>query len=272
MTVHRLTSRDNPLLKKIRRVSSGSRGEPELVAAEGIRVLEEVAKEDCEIEAVVVSESFGSSPREERLFRYWQSKGARTYKTAENLFKSVSSVMSPQGAVALVRIAPRNLDQVRTGPDPLVLCGCGIQDPGNFGTLIRSAVAAGCTMVCTLKGTVSARNPKVIRSSAGAFFRIPVVEQTRLQDFEQYCTANSIRIYRTDVREGLLYTEVDLKSGCAVLLGNEGEGLDERHFARFPAIRIPMAEEVESLNVAVAGSVILFEALRQRLENSWKIS
>ena len=118
-------------------------------------------------------------------------------------------------------------------------------------------------MVCTLKGTVSARNPKVIRSSAGAFFRIPVVEQTRLQDFEQYCTANSIRIYRTDVREGLLYTEVDLKSGCAVLLGNEGEGLDERHFVRFPAIRIPMAKEVESLNVAVAGSVILFEALRR---------
>jgi TrmH family RNA methyltransferase len=150
--------------------------------------------------------------------------------------------------------------------NPLVLYACGIQDPGNLGTLIRTAAAAGAHMVCTSKGTVSARNPKAVRSSAGAIFHLSIVEHADASEFRRFCEHHTIRLYRTHAREGTHYTEANLKSPCAVLLGNEGSGMDEKEFSDCPTIRIPMAEGIESLNVAIAGAVILFEASRQRLK------
>ncbi len=249
----------------MRLIASGSRRAPEqLVVAEGIRVLEEVNKSSCEIEAVVFSENFGTAPRERALLNTWDSRSVRTYRAGARLFESVSSVQTPQGAIALVRIPELSLNKVLAAKDALVLCACEIQDPGNLGTLIRAAAATGASLVCTTKGTVSARNLKAIRSSAGAFFRVPLVEHVEMPDFENFCVIHSIRLYRADAKKGVLYTEADLQSSCAILLGNEGKGMAETEFARFPAIRIPMAEGVESLNVAMAGAVILFEALRQR--------
>ena len=266
MTVLQLTSRDNPLLKKFRLVSSGSRRAPkELVIAEGIRVLEEAERAASDIDAVVVSADFGSVPRERALLDHWLSRGVRLCKTSASLFHTISTVETPQGATALVRVLERRLDSVSATDDSLILCASGIQDPGNLGTLIRTAAAAGASLVCTSGGTVSARSPKAIRSSAGAFFRIPVAEHTKASELCKYCRIHSIRIYRTDAREGVLYTEADLKSRCAILLGNEGSGIASGEFQDCPAIRIPMAEGIESLNVAIAGAVILFEALRQRL-------
>jgi RNA methyltransferase, TrmH family len=265
MTVSHLTSKDNPLLKTIRLMISGSHRSPEhLVAAEGIRVLEEANKAGCEIETVVCSERFGSEAREKSLLDVWISKGIPIYKTGEKLFQSISSVQTPQGAIALVRTPKLSLNDIPPAPNALILCACEIQDPGNLGTLIRTAAAAGANLICTTKGTVSARNPKSLRSSAGAFFRLPVIEHIDLDDVRAYCNAHSIRPHRTDPREGILYTEVDLRSACAIFLGNEGSGMPRDAFAGFSSIHIPMAEGSESLNVAMAGTIILFEAFRQR--------
>jgi TrmH family RNA methyltransferase len=269
MTASQLTSRDNPVLKAIRLVSSGSRGAPkQLVAAEGIRVLEEVNRASWKIEAVVFSEHFGSAAREKDLLNAWRRRGVRAYRIGEKLFESVSSVQTPQGAIALVRVPELSLDSVLPSRNLLILYACGIQDPGNLGTLIRSAAAAGASLACTTPGTVSARNPKALRASAGAFFRLPLVEHVGMPDFQNYCDLHSVRLYRTDARKGVPHTEADLRSPCAILLGNEGSGLAEAEFSGIPPIRIPMAEGVESLNVAMAGSVILFEALRQRRTSS----
>ena len=265
MTITQLASRNNPLLKTIRLVSAGSRRAPRsLVAAEGIRVLEEVDRAGCDIEAVVISEHFGSAAREKVLLDVWQSKGVRRYRIADPLFESVSAVRTPQGAIALVRVPELSLDALVPAKNPLILFACGIQDPGNLGTLIRTAAAASASMVCTAKSTVSPRNPKAIRSSAGAFFLLPLVEHVATSDFRNYCDSHSIRLYRTDSHQGMLYTQADLRSPCAILLGNEGSGLAEEDFGGLPAIRISMAEGVESLNVAAAGAVLFFEALRQR--------
>ncbi len=265
MTVSQLTSRDNPLLKTIRLVSSGSRRAPkQLVVAEGIRILEEVNNSGCEIEAAVFSAHFGSVQRERLLLEWWQSRGVHAYSVGEKLFASISGVQTPQGAIALVRVPPLFLDQLPTTENALILYACGIQDPGNLGTLIRTAAAAGASAICTARGTVSARNPKALRSSAGLFFRLPLVEHAETADFLDYCSSHAIRMYRTDAREGVLYTEADLQSSCAILLGNEGSGMTGQEFVELPSIRIPMAKGVESLNVAMAGAVILFEASRQR--------
>jgi len=263
-TVTHLTSKDNPLLKKIRLLASGSHRAPrELVVAEGTRVLEEVVQSGHAIEAVVLSERFGSDLREKTLLEKWRNLGIRLYPVKEKLFESLSGFETPQGAIALVRIPERHLPP-KTGPGALVLYACGIQDPGNMGTLIRTAAAAGATLICTSPGTVSARNPKSIRASAGTFFHLTPVEHVDSNVFFRYCMDRSIRLYRTDIMNGVPYTESDLKSPCAILLGNEGSGMNEEVFAGLPAIRIPMASGIESLNVALAVAFILFEASRQR--------
>jgi TrmH family RNA methyltransferase len=269
MNVPHLTSRDNPILKTIRLVSSEARSSPpDLVVAEGLRVLEEVVDTGYEIQAAVISENFGSAERERFLLDAWQTKGVRVYRTDIKLFRSISSFKTPQGALALVRAPSRRFNNAMTGIKPLVLCACGVQDPGNLGTLIRTAAAAGVSLVCTTTGTVSARNPKTIRSSAGAFFRINPVEHVSTSEFLIYCSRHSIQAYRTDIHQGTIYTEADLHSPCAFILGNESSGVAMDELAALPAIRIPMAKGVESLNVAVAGAIILYEAMRQRLQRN----
>jgi TrmH family RNA methyltransferase len=269
-TVTRLTSKNNPLLKKIRLLASCSHRAPEnIVLAEGTRVLLEASRSRHSIEAVVFSEKFGSDPGERALLQDWIPRKIQLYQVKEELFKSLSSLRTPQGAIALVNV-PRLSLPPRPDSGALVLYACGIQDPGNMGTLIRTAAAAGVTLFCTSKGTVSARNPKSIRSSAGTFFRLPPVEHVDFNDFRIYCINHSIQLYRTDTRDGVPHTEADLKSPCAVLLGNEGSGMSEEDYPGTLAIRIPMAMGIESLNVALAGAIILFEASRQRSKSPRK--
>jgi TrmH family RNA methyltransferase len=265
MTTSQLTSRDNPLIKTIRLVSSGSRRAPkQYVIAEGIRVLEEVQKSACSIEAVLFTDRFGSDAREKKMLQAWKSEGVRCYRTPDKLLDAVSSVQTSQGVLALVKVPEFSLGETVLPENPFILCACGIQDPGNLGTLVRTAAATAVSLVCTIKGTVSARSPKAIRSSAGAIFKIPVIENIEEPDFRRFCEIHSIRLYRTNPGTGVIYTKAKLNSPCAVLLGNEGAGMKEHEFAGSTPIRIPMTDGAESLNVAVAGSVILFEAFRQR--------
>ena len=266
MSIAQLTSSNNPLLKIIRLISSGSRRAPkDLVVAEGIRVLEEAHRRGCRLDAVVISENFGHLDREEKLLNFWISQDLRICRAGTRLFSSISDLDAPQGALALVRFPESSLDIAPPAMDALILFACGVQDPGNLGTLIRTSAASGAGLVCTSKGTVSARNPKAIRASAGAIFHIPVVEHMEISEFLHYCNLHGIRIYRTDVREGMPYTEADFRSRCAFLVGNEGSGLRMGGVERVPSLRIPMAGGIESLNVASAGAILLFEACRQRM-------
>ncbi len=265
MCVTQLTSRDNALLKTVRLVASGAERAPQdLVLAEGVRVLEEAVKAGCPVEAALLEENFGAVARERAILEKWRSDHVRLFKMNAKLFKTVSSVQTPQGALALVKVPPPLLSDRPPAENSMIVFALGIQDPGNLGTLIRTAAAAGATMVCTGAGTVSARNPKSIRASAGAFFHLVPVENVDPDDFMQYCRLGSIRLYRTDAREGIIYAEADLRSSFAILFGNEGSGVDAKAMASLPSMRIPMDRKIESLNVAAAGAVILFEAAKQR--------
>ena len=267
MTYARLTGKDNPLLKTLRKLNRNPEKESggQLVV-EGVRVLEEAEKSGCETNAVVITESFGREPRETNLLERWRARGIRVFLVDEKLFASVSAVRVPQGAMALVRAPQHALDVIHRKERVLILCACGIQDPGNLGTLIRTAAAAGADAVLTTKETVSARNPKTLRASAGAFFNIPVIEHLETGELRSYCERNNIRMYRTDARAGIRHTQADLASSCAIFLGNEGAGINETEFARIPAVHISMSGNAESLNVAAAGAILMFEAVRQRAE------
>ena len=265
MTFQRLTGKDNTLLKTLRKLNRNPENDPGgQIAIEGIRVLEEAEKSGCAIEAAVIAEGFGKEHRENNLLDRWRTRGISVFQVSEKLFATISAVRAPQGAMALVRAPLRILEGIKVKERVLILCACGIQDPGNLGTLIRTCAAAGADMVLTTTGTVSARNPKTLRASAGAFFNIPVIEHLKTGELFSYCKLNGIRMYRTDAGAGVSHTQADLASSCAVFLGNEGAGCNEAAFSSLPAIHIPMPGNAESLNVAAAGAIILFEAARQR--------
>jgi TrmH family RNA methyltransferase len=260
-----ITSKANPFVKKLRLVTLQSRRAPaDLVLAEGIRVLEEAIAAGHEIEGVIISGGFGSNRRDKALLARLRAENIQVYRAGDGLMKSLSDVVSPQGVLGLVRVPVLGLDAVSPGANPLILCACGIQDPGNLGSLIRCAAAADARLVCTISGTVSACNSKCVRSSAGMFFRIPVIENLHPEDFLEFCKSRSVRAFRTDARDGETYHSLDLTQATAILLGGESRGLGGPEWMALPAIRIPMSPGVESINVAAAGAIVLFEAFRQR--------
>ncbi len=268
MPIRKLTSQSNPLVKKFQLVAERARRAPaDLVVAEGIRSLEEALFTGLEIEAVIVTDRYGKLDRELVLLEHLRKRPADICSVPESLFCRLSSVQTPQGIIGLVRLPVRKLAATALPETPLLLCACGIQDPGNLGTLIRTSAAAGASLVCTLEETVSARNPKAIRASAGAIFRLPVVERVPVAEFLDFCRRKSVSVLCAVARGGSSCFETDFARSCAILLGNEGGGIDETVRFGLPEVHVPMHPGVESLNVAAAGAILLFEAFRQRSLN-----
>jgi len=260
-----LTSRNNPLIKTIRLVGAQQRSAPsEFVLAEGIRVIREALHSGRTLDAVLVGERFGRRPEEEALVSQLPGRGIRLCRVSEALLLSLSAVSTPQGALALVHLPAVELCSAPLPENPLLLCACGIQDPGNLGTLIRTAWAAGASMILTTRDTASARNPKAVRASAGACFHLPIVEHLEPFQVQEYCRLHNIHLCRTIPHSGKIYTQVDFRIPTAILLGNEARGISELDWNNIPAVSIPMAQSAESLNVASAGAILLFEILAQR--------
>jgi RNA methyltransferase, TrmH family len=261
----RITSRENGVLKRMRLVASGARRAPDdIVLAEGVRLLEEAVASGSFVEAAVVDEGFGTEPRSAGILEAWMRSRVPVSVVSTKLLQSASGVTSPQGAVALVRVPAARLETVPDLPTPFVVCACGVRDPGNLGSIIRTAVAAGATLFCTTEATVSARGTKTLRATAGAFFRIPIVESLAPAQILDYCRRRKIALFTTSPTASRVYTQADLSQPCAIVLGNEARGLGRDEWGGAAALRIPIAPGAESLNVAAAAAVLLLEASRQR--------
>lgn len=179
------------------------------------------------------------------------------------IMRLLADTETPQGVVAVAALPPAELPPL----DPhasLVLVMDSVRDPGNVGTLLRTAAAAGCDAVVTTAGSVDPFAPKVIRAAMGAHFRVPVVADA-LWDQIGPALDSLPAIYGADGGAMLAYDAADFCTGAAIIVGNEDHGLTEeaRRWCR-GTIAIPMARGVESLNAAISGSILLFEAVRQR--------
>jgi TrmH family RNA methyltransferase len=184
------------------------------------------------------------------------------------VFDSAVETESPQGIAALVEPPRFSLAEALAGSNPLVVLTAALQDPGNFGTLIRSAEAFGASGVIALTGTVSVWNSKALRASAGSAFRVPVIAEKSSLAFSALAD-HHIPVYAavpvSADGDAVLCSGADLTGPVAFLIGNEGSGLSGELLDRATArIAIPMPGPVESLNAAVAASVLLYEAARQR--------
>ena len=183
----------------------------------------------------------------------------------DKVFASAVPTEAPQGVAALVRWRGSSLDDLlaRAQAAPLVAV-VGVQDPGNLGTIMRSAEAFGAAGLLLGEGTVSPFNPKVVRASAGSVFRLPVVRVKLEQTLDQV-KANNIRLIATSSHKGTRLDEAKLVPPLAIFIGNEGAGLPRAVLSHMDEmVVIPHSSSVESLNAGVAASIVLYEAARQR--------
>ncbi len=261
-----VTSRQNAAVKELRRAfHTGECTGDGYCAIEGVRTIEEAIRSGLRLRAVFFSES--GKTRAERLLPQVSSH-AETLFLSDDVFRSAVATESPQGVAAMVRLPRFELADVLGATDPLLVIAAGIQDPGNLGTMIRSAEAFGATAVVTVEETVSAFNSKVVRASAGSLFRLPIV-QANSSTFAHSLAEAGLKRFATSSHKGTSLAQANLCGGVAVYIGNEGAGVPRalsQHVDEW--LVIPHSERVESLNAAIAASIVLYEAARQRQANA----
>lgn len=261
--LRRIEGRHNPRLKELRRAfSQAELTESGACAIEGVRIIEEAIRSGLRFDAVFFSQS--AENRAERLLPQIGAK-VETLIVPDALFAGAVASESPQGVAALVRLkhfSPENvLDKAVKG---ILIAVSGVQDPGNLGTIIRSAEAFGAAGVLVAENTVSPLNSKVVRASAGSLFRLPVV-QVKLADAMRQSRDNEVRWMATSSHKGISIDQADLTRPAAILIGSEGAGISRDVMAQMDeVIAIPHGPQVESLNAGVAASIVLYEAARQR--------
>ncbi len=278
-----ISSRDNRWLKEFRvALRGGLATEKGCVGVEGVRLVEEALESGCRIEAVLFSE--GGERHRERLAPMIArpEMAFPVLKTTDRLFEGIADTEHPQGVAALVEPRSVEIADLLWTPEgacsPLLVVLAGVQDPGNVGTILRTAAAFGATGAVTSAtgqgGTASPFSPKALRASAGAALHLPVLAGMSLAILLTQLKLNGIHTLASCVHDatksGRAPTspwEVDWCQPIALLVGNEGAGLPEEIVHGADArIHIPMARGVESLNAAAAAAVLFYEAYRQRAE------
>ena len=183
---------------------------------------------------------------------------------ADNVFDRMSQTQTPQGIMAVVRIKDNSLSDMLSG-NPLLILVENLQDPGNLGTIIRMGEGAGVTGVIMSPNTVDIYNPKTIRSTMGSIFRVPFIYVQDFGEAVSECQKSGVKVYAAHLDGKNTYLGEDYSTPTAFLIGNEGNGLtDDITKQADTLIRIPMEGEVESLNAAIACTILTYEAVRQR--------
>jgi len=261
--LRRIEGRHNPLVKLLRQAFAGADctrdGD---CAVEGLRIVEEAIRSGLRFRAVFFRES-----EQDLAERLLPQIGAHveTLLLPNKIFDNAVPSETPQGVAALVHLKEFSLEEIleRLQLGPVVVIA-GLQDPGNLGTILRSAEAFGGAGVVLGEGTVSLLNAKVVRASAGSIFRVPVIRR-KLDAVCSQLRAQEIRLVATSSHKGTPLGGARLTGALAMFIGNEGSGLPRDLMTRMDeVVVIPHAPQVESLNAGVATSILLYEAARQR--------
>jgi RNA methyltransferase, TrmH family len=256
-----IQSRQNAWVKELRSgFARSAKTERGYIAIEGEHLLLEALASHLELGAIFVK-----TGSEALLDRLPLPVAVEILELSPEVFASAVDTEAPQGIAALVSPPEFTLDRIfATDRTPLVVISAGLQDPGNLGTLIRSAEALGSTGFVLLPGTVSLCNQKTLRASAGSAFRLPVVA-AKVDEFFEALKDRKITTAAAVAAGGSPAVECDFIQPTALILGNEGNGIPEEILQKVDMrVTIPTPGPVESLNAAVAGSILLYEASRQR--------
>ena len=254
-----ITSATNKQVKYVRSLYRRRvRNREKRFIAEGTRLVEEALKAPAAPASLFYTPDMAESPHGVRLLDAAGSKGVECCQVTPEIMALMTDTVTPQGMLAVVPFPHLSIPE----HPRLILILDGIRDPGNLGTILRTAAAAGVDEVVTLPGTVDVYAPKVVRAGMGAHFRVLIGACGRGADME--AKLEGYQVLLATATEGVPHWETDWSIPTALIVGGETKGVGETasHWAT-SRVRIPMAKKVESLNVASATAVLLFEALRQ---------
>lgn len=265
-----ITSQNNAQIKNIiaLQTKAKARNKEKSFVVEGIRMYVEVPED--KLLKTYVSETFfnqmDKALKDKIISRDFEI-------VSDEVFKKISDTITPRGIMGIVKQSDYNIEEFeqhlkdnKDNGKALIMVLEDIQDPGNLGTIFRTAEAAGVACIIMSKGTVDIYNSKVVRSTMGAIFRMPFIYVEKLSDTIEILKENDVKVFAAHLLGKNNHFDEDYSKRCAFLIGNEGNGLtDEIASLADTYIRIPMMGEVESLNAAVASTVLMYEALRQKI-------
>lgn len=255
-----ITGKSNPQIKNLIQLikKAKARKDQGLFVVEGKKMFSEAPRDW--IFQIYVSENFILSEANRALLL------GRTYEVlSDPLFQMVSDTQTPQGILCVVKIPSYDLRQLTAGERTHLLIAESIRDPGNLGTMVRTAEAAGVTGIILNKTTVDLYNPKTIRSTMGSIYRVPYFIAENLAETLDLLKDMGVHLYAAHLSASVSYDEPDYRGACGFLIGNEGNGLSAEIANKADArIRIPMEGRTESLNAAVAAALLVYEVNRQR--------
>lgn len=261
--LRRVSSRQNALVKDLRKALS--QGEPTaegFLAIEGMRIIEEAIRSGLRFQAVLFSDA--GSAHATRLLPQIGSQ-VETLLLPDEVFASAVNTESPQGVAGLVKLRPHKFeDLLESASDSLMVGVAGIQNPGNLGTIIRSAEAFGARAVLLGEKTVSHFNSKSVRGSAGSLFRQPLI-RVKLGESIALLKQKGVRVLASSSHKGKPLHEANFTGAAMIIVGNEGAGVPQEILSLADElVTIPHSPRVESLNAGIAASILLYEAARQR--------
>ncbi len=258
----KIESRDNKWVKRLNGLKiKKNRDKEGVFIAEGLRFISEVPVEHP-VEAYVVSEAFAA----ENDISLYEEK-AEVLCLTEALFGAVCDTENPQGILAVCKKLEWDESAVFAKDKPFLILAEELNDPGNLGTVIRTADACGADAVFLSKGSVDLYNPKVLRSTMGSMFHVPVFQNIDLDEVSAKLKANNIPLYAAHLKGDTYPYGLDLAENCAFIIGNEARGLsDEAADLCDRWVKIPMPGQAESLNASIAAGVLMYEVVRQRLK------
>ncbi|MGI6684919.1 MAG: TrmH family RNA methyltransferase [Bacillota bacterium] len=261
-----ISSKHNHLIKLTKSLSNRKfRDKEKLFILEGVRLIEEAVYAGINIKFVLYCDKVSSSLRGSRLLEKFKELGIGTFLVEESLFRDLADTENPQGILAVAEVLTSSFSDIKINQESLFLLIDGVQDPGNLGTMIRTACAAGASGVVLTKGTVDLFNPKVIRASMGMVFQIPIIVGEDNQSILEFFKDNGFRLLVADAKGEKLYYHSDAKGPVVWVLGNEANGPGDFFLNEADEIvSIPLLGQVESLNVAVAAGILLFDHVRRR--------
>jgi len=260
-----LTSRRHPFVLRCRELTGGRDLAGTDVLLDGPHLIEDALAAGVEILAVAVGPRLLGDPAVQRLLAVLQAGATEVYAAAESVLEAASPVRTPCGMVAVARFAVAGPERVFATGSDLVLGAIGLQDPGNVGAIIRAADAAGATGMVVTRGSADPLGWKALRGSAGSSFRLPLATGIDALETCAMARARGLQVFATCPAGGQDLHDLDLTQPLFLLLGGEGSGLSNELIEQADRrLRIPLRTPVESLNVAVAAGIILFEARRQR--------
>lgn len=255
-----ITSTSNSQVKRLLQLQkkSKARNEEQIFLVEGLRMFSEVPTE--RVQKVYISESLYNKKKQDLNLERFSVE-----VLSDTVFQYVSDTKTPQGILCIVEQKKYGIEELLKLENPHFMVLDNLQDPGNLGTIVRTAEGAGVDAVFLSKESVDIYNPKTIRSTMGSIYRMPVIYVEDLLELLKIFKQKGIKSYAAHLEGKNSYDKENYQSGTAILIGNEGNGLrDEIADSADVWVQIPMQGKVESLNAAIAASILMFEVYRQR--------